>query len=252
MVARLAAALLGGANAGSSWRKGAAGERKVARRLDGLSRNEWMPLHDKPLGPNGRNVDHLLIGTGGVFSVNTKNLSGKVVVKRNAFLVNGHAGKELHVARNEAHQVGMRLSAILGAVVPVTPVLVVLAPSFEVQAQPDDVVVLGLRDVPGWFESRPRVLALHEASRLYGISRRSNVWLAPVDSLRRDEATKAASVEGLTIRPWKAWGHDRLYVNDAHRNALGYLDRKSGQVHVVDPARSEDVMTMLQPHLCTS
>ncbi len=45
----------------SPWLKGAAGEELVAKLLARLSRDDWMPLHDRPLGERGRNVDHLLI-----------------------------------------------------------------------------------------------------------------------------------------------------------------------------------------------
>jgi hypothetical protein len=171
---------------GASWRKGAAGERKVARRLGSLPKDEWMQLHDRPLGPNGRNVDHLVIGTGGVYSINTKNLSGRVVVKKTHLAVNGYRDYPVvHTARNEGGQVGARLSAAVGAVVEVTPVIVVLAESFEVVDQPDGVGVLALHDVPTWFLSRPRTLGIAEASRIYRASRKNDVWIAPIQALGR-------------------------------------------------------------------
>lgn len=174
-------ALLGGLFPGlgrpvSSWDKGAEGEERVAKRLAKLPRDRWVALHDLPLGGGGRNVDHLVIGPGGVFSVNTKNLSGNVIVKENAFLVSGFPDRCLHIARDEAQRVGERLSAAAGETVPVEPVLVVLTPSLEVRARPDDVHVLGERDVPKWFEARPATLDAPAANRVYRYARRNGVW----------------------------------------------------------------------------
>jgi hypothetical protein len=208
-----------------------------------------MPLHDKPLGTNGRNVDHLVIGTGGVYSINTKNLSGSVVVKKNALVVNGYRDYPVvHTARNEGRQVGTRLSAALGAVVDVTPVIVVIAESFEMGEQPDEVFVLGLRDVPAWFQARPRTLGLAEASRIYGASRMKDVWVTPVEALGRSKES-IADLSGLQVNAWKRGGKDRLYVNDADRSSLGYLDRTTGEICVKDPRRRREVLAILQPHL---
>ena len=162
----------------TSWEKGAEGEERVAKRLAKLSPEGWISLHDLPLGDGGRNVDHLVIGTGGVFSVNTKNVSRTVVVKENAFLVGGFPDRSLHVARDEAHRVGKRLTVALGTPVVVEPVLVVLSPSLEVRARQEDVHVLGERDVPSWFERRTQVLEPAAASRIYRCARRSSIWTA--------------------------------------------------------------------------
>lgn len=180
------------AGEGASWLKGARGEEIVAKRLAKLSGDDWMPLHDRPLGDGGRNVDHLVIGRGGVFSLNTKNLSGKVVVKRNTFRVNGYCDRAvLHAARDEAEKVGERLTLSSGVRCEVIPVLVVLTPSLEVLEQPGGVFVLGRYDVPTWFEKQPPCLTRAEAARVYEASRRNAVWTQPLSSLRT-----AASASG--------------------------------------------------------
>jgi len=38
----------------------------------------WAVWHDLPIGTRGANVDHLVVGPGGVFSVNTKKTHGRV------------------------------------------------------------------------------------------------------------------------------------------------------------------------------
>lgn len=160
----------------SSWEKGAEGEERVGKRLAKLPRDRWVALHDLPLRGGGRNVDHLVIGPGGVFSVNTKNLSGNVIVKENAFLVSGFPDRCLHIARDEAQRVGERLSGAAGETVAVEPVVVVLTPSLEVRARPEGVHVLGEREVPKWFAARPPVLDAPAAARIYGYAMQNRVW----------------------------------------------------------------------------
>lgn len=183
------------AGEGASWLKGAKGEEIVAKRLAKLSKDDWMPLHDLPLGHRGRNVDHLVVGRRGVFSLNTKNLSGDVVVKGDTFRVNGHWDRAiLHRARDEAAKVGERLSLASGIVFEAIPVLVVLTPSLQVVEQPRGVHVLGRSDVPSWFEKQPPTLEPAEACRIYEASRRKAVWTQPVSSLRASASRPGAKI----------------------------------------------------------
>jgi hypothetical protein len=50
-----------------AWRRGAAGERRTARLLDPLERRGWAVLHDLAVPGSRANLDHLVIGPGGVF-----------------------------------------------------------------------------------------------------------------------------------------------------------------------------------------
>jgi hypothetical protein len=60
--------------------RGATGEEQVGGLLDGLAGTGWRAIHDASLG-NG-NVDHILIGPAGVFTVETKSHAGPVRVAR--------------------------------------------------------------------------------------------------------------------------------------------------------------------------
>jgi hypothetical protein len=55
-----------------AWRRGAAGERRTARLLDRLERHGWAVLHDLALLRSWANIDHLVIGPGGVFAIDSK------------------------------------------------------------------------------------------------------------------------------------------------------------------------------------
>jgi hypothetical protein len=55
-----------------AWRRGATGERRTARLLDPLERQGWVVLHDLAVPGSRANLDHLVIGPGGVFAIDSK------------------------------------------------------------------------------------------------------------------------------------------------------------------------------------
>jgi Nuclease-related domain len=61
------------------WERGARGERKVGAVLDGLG-PEWHALHDICLGRG--NIDHVLVGPAGTFTVETKSHRGRIPADR--------------------------------------------------------------------------------------------------------------------------------------------------------------------------
>lgn len=60
--------------------RGATGEEHVGALLEGLAERGWQVIHDASLGRG--NVDHILIGPAGVFTVETKSHPGPVRVAR--------------------------------------------------------------------------------------------------------------------------------------------------------------------------
>lgn len=64
-----------------AWSAGAVGEERVADALMGLEQLGWVIMHDVAWPGRPRaNLDHVLIGPGGVLIVDTKNWSGTVTV----------------------------------------------------------------------------------------------------------------------------------------------------------------------------
>jgi Nuclease-related domain len=61
------------------WTRGAQGERKVGAILEGLG-PEWHVLHDVALGRG--NIDHVLVGPGGAFTIETKSHRGHISIDR--------------------------------------------------------------------------------------------------------------------------------------------------------------------------
>jgi len=62
----------------SAWRRGAAGERRTARLLGQLERYGWAVLHDLAVPGSHANIDHLVIGPGGVFVIDSKQYRGRL------------------------------------------------------------------------------------------------------------------------------------------------------------------------------
>jgi Nuclease-related domain. len=59
-------------------------------------------FNDVPIGQLGANIDHVVVGPGGTFTVNTKNRSGKVWLAPRTLLVNGIKTDYLPKAAGEA------------------------------------------------------------------------------------------------------------------------------------------------------
>jgi hypothetical protein len=61
-----------------AWRQGAAGERRTARLLAPLERHGWVVLHDLAVPGSTANLDHLALGLGGVFVIDSKHYRGRL------------------------------------------------------------------------------------------------------------------------------------------------------------------------------
>ncbi|MET3720802.1 MULTISPECIES: nuclease-related domain-containing protein [unclassified Arthrobacter] len=81
-----------------AWAAGAAGEARVAGMLESLQSEGWMALHDVhwPGRPKA-NLDHVLIGPGGVIVIDAKNWSGDVHLRNGVLRQNGYS-REREVA----------------------------------------------------------------------------------------------------------------------------------------------------------
>lgn len=62
------------------WRRGAEGEEHVGRVVDQLRDNGWLALHDVQLGRG--NIDHFLVGPGGIYTIETKSHRGRIRIKQ--------------------------------------------------------------------------------------------------------------------------------------------------------------------------
>ena len=58
------------------WRRGAQGEEYVDAILDGMRDDGWFAIHDVSVGHG--NIDHIVIGPAGIFTIETKSHHGRI------------------------------------------------------------------------------------------------------------------------------------------------------------------------------
>jgi Nuclease-related domain len=158
-----------------AWRKGANGERATSWWLGRLPEG-WFVFHDIPIGLRGANIDHLVIGPAGVFTINTKNLSGAIVVNPRTLTHNGHRTNFLPKASAEALRAGTLLSAAIGKDVPVRGVLAILADEWTIKQRPSDVFVGGPRGVKHWMLGQPPALRPSDVIVLAAAASKPGTW----------------------------------------------------------------------------
>jgi hypothetical protein len=82
-----------------AWRRGAAGERRTARLLGPLERQGWVVLHDLAVPGSRANIDHLVIGPGGVFVIDSKQYRGRLQLDSSGRLWHGRYPSPPHCAQ---------------------------------------------------------------------------------------------------------------------------------------------------------
>ena len=82
------------------WAAGAAGERRTAEALHGVEREGWAVLHDVRLRGRRWNLDHVLVGPGGVVVVETKQWRTPVrALRRHPRIVEERVGWQVDALR---------------------------------------------------------------------------------------------------------------------------------------------------------
>ena len=163
-----------------AYRVGADGEEVTGKQLAHLPTG-WHALHAIPVGCHGSDIDHVVIGPGGVFTVNTKHHpNSSVWVAGDTFLVNGVRQPYVRNSRFEAKRTERLLSASAGFPVPTTGVIAVVGATkgFKVKEQPQGgaVHVVTRGWLLGWLTERPVRLDASEVASLYEYARRSTTW----------------------------------------------------------------------------
>jgi hypothetical protein len=143
------------------WERGAQGEVAVARALADLPEG-WVALHDLAWpGRQRANLDHVVVGPGGVFVVDAKNWSGRVEVRDQVLRQNGRQREQAVVSAAEA------AIALQGIVPPPAYCMGVLC---FVRDEPltgwaRDVMVCSTSNLTSMLLSRPSVLSADDVRR---------------------------------------------------------------------------------------
>lgn len=179
-VRTLVARVLGVHTDERAWRIGADGEQKVAGQLAKLAKKDprWHYLHAIPVGVHGSDIDHLVIGPGGVFSLNAKHHPGSNVwVGGNTLMINGQRQPYIRNSRHEAQRASKLLTKACAFLVPVTGMVVpVGANNVTIKTPPEDVHVVNRMALSRWLRARPEVLSVEHVDAVYGAARRSTTW----------------------------------------------------------------------------
>jgi len=145
------------------WQQGAWGEQATANALRALEHEGWVVLHD--LTANRGNVDHVVIGPGGVFLLDTKRLAGSVTVENGRVTVTRfddsdlsytfQAHPQLLALAREAHD---RIRAATRINLWVTPVLVLWS-DFRQREFHDTCTFLHGEELVDWLRRQPQAIA---------------------------------------------------------------------------------------------
>jgi hypothetical protein len=177
------------------WYRGALGEIAVGGILATLSA-EWSVFHALPVGSKGSDIDHLVIGPGGVFTINTKNHSGKSVwVAGQTLMVSGQKQKHIRNADFEATRVTKILRERMPLLPHAQPVLAILEPkSLTVKAKPEHTTVLSAARLRRWLAKRPAVLSAEQLAVLAVVVDDPATWAAPLFAPAEDAGRRFAEL----------------------------------------------------------
>ena len=190
-----------------SWYLGAIGELEVGRILDRLG-PEWHVLHAVPVGKRGSDIDHVVIGPGGVFTINTKHHDGaKIWVGGHRVLVNGQRTDHLRNADFEATRAAKILGEATHQTVEGTPILAIVgAKSIQIKEKPPRVEVLRADSLVRRLERAPRILTPEAVTALVRVAVLPATWGSP--SLPEADLTAFATLRAEVVsalRHRQAW-----------------------------------------------
>ncbi|WP_235499193.1 nuclease-related domain-containing protein [Leifsonia sp. Root60] len=197
----------------ASWHSGAIGERHVGDILSRLG-SEWTVLHSVPFGDNGTDIDHVVIGPPGAFTLNTKRHPGGTVwVAGRSLQVAGQYQPYIPKAAGEARRAEELLSAASGIQVETSGLIVVVAARHvTVRERPDggDIVVDVVRDhdLLAAFMRAGRRYSDEQVARIAAAAARPETWsrlpLEAVDAHSLISNFEAISLSPPERRPSKA------------------------------------------------
>lgn len=164
------------------WFSGAKGELTVGKLLSLLG-SEWTVLHAVPVGKGESDIDHVLVGPAGVFTINTKRHSGKKIwLDEHKLLVSGQKTDHLRNARYEAKRASRLLSSATGLSVDVHSIIVIVdSAGFTVRQRPHDVSVMDARHLLRWLKRRKPTLDLDTRRYIADAAADARTWHQSAD-----------------------------------------------------------------------
>lgn len=135
--------------------KGADGEARTARALSRLGR-DWVVLHDVQWpGRRLANIDHVVVGPGGIFVIDTKNWAGRLTVEGDVLRQDGRSRERTVAAAADAALAVAELAPAYASLV--RPVLC-FAREDKLSGSMREVMICSTSNVRRMLTSRPPVL----------------------------------------------------------------------------------------------
>jgi hypothetical protein len=175
----IAARVLGLRTEATSWEVGAKGERIVDKRLSKLTRDGWQVL-SSVMKRSGADIDHVVIGPPGVFTINTKHhREARIWVGEHTVKVNNVQQRYLPKSRHEAESAARILGSAVGMPIRVTPVLAFVgAASINTRGSLGDVLIARGEEIDRTLRNLHAVYSVQERERIFAVARRAEIWLA--------------------------------------------------------------------------
>ena len=183
------------------WYAGAQGELTVGKMLATLPQ-EWTAFHAVPIGKNDTDIDHILVGPGGIFTINTKHHCRKNVrVGARTVIVDGHKKAYLPAAEHEAERVSTVLRERMPLVTPVQPVVALVDPKqITFQEKPAQVKVLDAGGLLAWLVHLQPVLSDDEIAEVVVILDSPATWRQGPTQASADVMTRFDTLDGQVRR----------------------------------------------------
>lgn len=138
----------------------------------------WHVLHAVVISDQDSDVDHLVIGPRGVFTLNTKHHpDGAVCLYERGLWVNGHSTVYLHAAQHEAERISKVLTAACAMPVEARAAIVFVdLARLTIKSTPKDVVVTTRRGLRNFLMQLPARLTPAHVDHIYTVARNSTTW----------------------------------------------------------------------------
>ena len=221
--------------AAERWAAGAEGERTVAQILAPLAAEGWYQLHDRLIRAGG-NVDHILIGPGGVVVIDAK--AWKSATVKDGKLFTGTWNKQEAVDKLRLQSENVRHAAGPGSLV-----LSILAMVNQPDMPPtsvDDVTVVGIDQLADLIRNRGYRYSVADAEE---ILRKVTIEIphasaAPPDMFGQVDVPSgefrgqfAKAHQLFYFHEWRKGGLHRLYLKDHEDIDHGYRDLIGQTIH---------------------
>jgi Nuclease-related domain len=160
-----------------SWYLGALGEIVVAERLEQLG-EDWRVVNAVPVGAAGSDIDHVVVGPSGVFTISPKAYASKRVwAAGQALGINGFKRDYIRSSQDDAARASKLLTTAVGREIVVTPLIVMVGISeLNYGLRRPEVDVVTSRGIVRNLMRRVRILSPDEVDEIADVAGRRGTW----------------------------------------------------------------------------